>query len=84
MGRNRTHLPVGESEQTLAAWRRAGKGIWHVTVIIDGFDEVFDLRYPGGLSEKQVRKLARKEVAKIERQCLRYVHVTSAELKELP
>lgn len=63
----------------LAQWRRQGKGIWHVTIVIDGYDEVFSLRYPGSLRKRAAAKLARKEIAQFYHEKLKHVHVSKIE-----
>ena len=63
----------------LAAWRRESKGIWYVTLIIEGYDEVFRLVYPGGHSERFVRVLANIELAQSEGVSRKLVHVTEVE-----
>lgn len=60
----------------LARWRRRGKGVWYVTLIVEGDDEVYKLVYPGRLSRTFVKVLARMELAKALGEKRKHVHVT--------
>jgi hypothetical protein len=52
------------SVHEIAAWRRAGEGVWFFLFVVEGYDENFVMREPGRLSEGFGQKLAAKKWAK--------------------
>lgn len=46
----------------LAKWRREG-GVWHITFVVEGYDETFVMRAPGKLSQKFATGLTRYKLA---------------------
>lgn len=52
-----------EALEQLAQWRRAGFGIWHITFVIDGYDDSEIIILPGRMKQKQAIKQALRECA---------------------
>lgn len=67
-----------------ARWRRKGKGIWYITLIIEGDDQVYSRVYPGTLNKSYAAALSRRELSREEQTPLRFVIVTDIQLKDLP
>ena len=74
------HDPQAQIE--LAKWRREGHGVWHVTVVVEGFDDEFVYLYPGKLSKTFVRPYARMIIAR-QLKCSPF-HVHVKHLKKEP
>ena len=49
--------------EQLAEWRRAGFGMWKVTLVITGYDDAETIILPGRMTEKQAIKNATRECA---------------------
>lgn len=67
--------------EQLAQWRRAGFGIWHVTFIIEGYDDPETIIKPGRLSEKHAIMYAKKECAENLGTAQKWIHLQTLEKK---
>ncbi len=75
---------VDLAKKALAKFRRQGKGVWHITLVADGYDEVPTLLYPGGMSKNFAAALARREYARTLDEKLKFVHVAEIVKKDRP
>lgn len=55
-------------------------GVWQITLVIDGDDEVYTLLLPGEMKMKDAKILARDELHCSENTARKYVHVSAVEL----
>lgn len=63
----------------MAQWRRDGYGVWKITMIIEGFDDVWIHLLPGRLSDRHVKKFAIRECAQEHDVKPRLVHIVTTE-----
>ena len=52
-----------QTDARLAALRREGHGVWYITFIVDGFDEVFTQAVSGRYSETFAEAIAKQRIA---------------------
>lgn len=75
-------MTVIQALRKLASWRRQDRGIWKVTVIIDGWDEEFTYLYPGAFNRKQVSILAKRDTELATGEKKKHMRIASAERGE--
>ena len=63
--------------EQLAQWRRAGFGIWHVVLVIEGYDDLETIILPGRLKEKLAIKYAIRECAEHLGTKKKWIHLKS-------
>ncbi len=77
-------MPIDQATRELAKWRLQGHGVWYVTLVIDGHDDVFTHVFPGKQKRKDVEALARYHCSRQQKLPLKHVHVAGCDLKDLP
>lgn len=68
-------LLIGLADKILARWRREGYGVWHVEMIVEGYDDTYTMVVPGRLSQKKARKRAIKGLSLEMGEKKKFIHV---------
>lgn len=65
------------AKKLLAQWRRQGHGVWHITLIVEGYDQELTYLVPGTHPEKRAVGLARFLCANDLDEDIKFVHLKS-------